>query len=255
MTANFDHRNKMAPSIALVSLAAMVVTTPPPPPPTSSSSSLISPASSRTTLSKYSASIPFLRRPPHLTGKYAGDVGFDPFNFASTPERLVYHRAAEIKHARLAMLAAAGWPLSELYDTRITDWMNDALVGWELSPGLLNDGSDRVPSALNGGLDGVSPYFWGFCLGIAAAIDVRGINDSRSRDGVDDDAYQPGDYGFDPLGLYPSDEDGRRRMELAEIKHGRLGMIAITGYALQEYATGSGVIDETPAFFRPFFHL
>ena len=186
-------------------------------------------------------------------------MGFDPLNFASTPERLSYHREAEIKHARLAMLAAAGWPLSEVYDARITDWLNGAFVGWNLVPGLLSDGSDRVPSALNGGLDGVSPYFWGFCLGIAAAIDVRGINDSRSRDdgGVDDDddAYLPGDYGFDPLGLYPSDADGRRRMELAEIKHGRLGMIAITGYALQEYATGSGVIDETPAFFRPLFHF
>ncbi len=241
----------MAPSTSIAFLTAMVVTTPPPPPPTSPSPST-TPASSRTSLSKYSTSIPFLRRPPHLTGKYAGDVGFDPLNFASTPERLLYHREAEIKHARLAMLAAAGWPLSELYDSRITDWMNEAFVGWNLSPGLLDDGSDRVPSALNGGLDGVSPYFWGFCLGIAAAVDVRGINVSRFRDV---DSYLPGDYGFDPLGLYPSDEDGRRRMELAEIKHGRLGMIAITGYALQEYATGSGVIDETPAFFRPLFQL
>ena len=44
-------------------------------------------------------------------------------------------------------------------------------------------------------------------------------------------------------------------MELAEIKHGRLGMIAITAFAFQEYVSGLGVIDETPVFFRPLFQL
>ena len=89
--------------------------------------------------------------------------------------------------------------------------------------------------------------------GILQGITVNAIPGADRPKNLD--GTMVGDIGFDPLGLYPSDEDGRRRMELAEIKHGRLGMIAITGYALQEYATGSGVIDETPAFFRPFFHL
>lgn len=244
----------MAPSTGLTSLAAMVVATPPPPPPSSGTASARQPPS----LSRYSLSIPFLRRPPCLTGRYAGDVGFDPLNLSSTPEALAYNREAEVKHARLAMLAAAGWPLNELLDSRITNWINDAVVGWDLSPGLLSDGSDRVPSLLNGGMGDVSPYFWGSCLGIAAAVDVRGIVGARAEGGDDDDDVggrrPPGDYGFDPLGLYPSDEDGRRRMELAEIKHGRLGMIAIAGYAMQEYVTGLGVVDETPAFFRPLFH-
>lgn len=231
-----------------LTLAAMVATPPPPIPPPSSKTPATTPP-----LSKYSQSIPFLRRPPHLTGKYAGDVGFDPLNLASTPEKLSYNREAEVKHARLAMLAAAGWPLSEVYDSRITEWINDS-EGWNLSPGLLSDGTDRVPSVLNGGMGDVSPYFWGFCLGVTAAIDIRGINNARYREDGEGDSYLPGDYGFDPLGLYPNDEDGRRRMELAEIKHGRLGMIAITGYAIQEYVTGLGVVDETPAFFNPLFH-
>jgi hypothetical protein len=32
-------------------------------------------------------------------------------------------------------------------------------------------------------------------------------------------------------------------------------MIAITGYAIQEFVTGLGVVDETPAFFNPLFHF
>lgn len=57
-------------------------------------------------LPKYSQSIPFLRRPPLLTGEFAGDVGFDPLNLAKNREQLVYMREAEVKHARLAMLVS-----------------------------------------------------------------------------------------------------------------------------------------------------
>lgn len=55
-----------------------------------------------------SKSLPFQRRPHMLDGTLAGDVGFDPFGFAGTEENLLAYREAEIKHARLAMLAAAG---------------------------------------------------------------------------------------------------------------------------------------------------
>ena len=58
------------------------------------------------TLAKYSTSIPFLRRPRFLTGRFAGDVGFDPLGFASSMEQLVYYREAEVKHSRIAMLVS-----------------------------------------------------------------------------------------------------------------------------------------------------
>ena len=57
---------------------------------------------------------PMLLSPESLDGTYAGDVGFDPLGFSGNG-RIVKMREAEIKHARLAMLAAAGWPLSELW--------------------------------------------------------------------------------------------------------------------------------------------
>ena len=88
-------------------------------------------------------------------------------------------------------------------------------------------------------------------------------------------SYVPGDLGFDPLGLYgwygsnigvmdqmraETDpayavrlaESARKEMETAEIKNGRLAMLAITGYAFQEAAYGTPVVDQTPIFFTFF---
>jgi hypothetical protein len=45
-------------------------------------------------------------------GTLAGDNGFDPLRLARNKEQLFLFREAEYKHARLAMLAAIGWPSS-----------------------------------------------------------------------------------------------------------------------------------------------
>ncbi len=57
------------------------------------------------------------------------------------------YREAEIKHTRLVMLAAVGWPLSELFDKKIA-----AALGMD----PLLDGADCASSLLNGGLSKVS---------------------------------------------------------------------------------------------------
>jgi hypothetical protein len=191
-------------------------------------------------LPKMSDSLPFMARPALLTKQYAGDVGFDPLGFADSEENLRNYREAEIKHARLAMLAAAGWPLSELFDKQLAN-------AFGLEPVL--QANDRAPSVLNGGLGKISPAYWVSCIILAAAIDLYGW--SKSENG--DSSYMPGDLGFDPLGLYPKDEDGRQRMQLAEIKNGRLAMIAITAFAFQELVSNQAVVNETPQFFKPLF--
>merc|ERR1712222_304958 len=181
-----------------------------------------------------SQSLPFMDRPTALDGTLAGDVGFDPLGFAKTKDDVIRYREAEIKHGRLAMLAAAGWPLSEVFDKKIATALS-------LTPVL--DASNRVPSLLNGGLGKISPAYWVGCLGVAAIIDVLGQLRMKS------DGYMPGDFGL-RLG-YPSDEAGQKRMQLAEIKNGRLAMVAILGFAVQEFVSKQGVIDETPFFFFP----
>lgn len=184
-----------------------------------------------------SQSLPFMERPAALDGTLAGDVGFDPLGFAKNKDDLIKYREAEIKHARLAMLAAAGWPLSELFDTKLAGWLG-------MSP--LLQSADRAPSILNGGLGQISPVYWVVCLAAAAAIDLYGIFGASKKPG-----YGPGNLGFDPLGVFPKDKDGQDWFQLAELKNGRLAMIAITAFAVQELVTQSGVVDATPLFFKP----
>lgn len=185
-----------------------------------------------------SQSMPYMARPLALTGELAGDVGFDPLGFAQTEEELMNYRECEIKHSRLAMLAAAGWPISELFDKQIAAAVN--------MPALV-DASDRAPSTLNGGLGQVSPVYWIGVLAVAGAIEFYGISKLRSND----PEYFPGNLGFDPLGVYPKGAAEQKNMQLAEIKHGRLAMIAIFAFAVQEFVTKAGVVDETPFFFFP----
>lgn len=50
----------------------------------------------------------------------------------------------------------------------------------------------------------------------------------------------PGDYGFDPLGLYPKDAAGQKEMQIKELKNGRLAMVAIGGMVAGAAVTGKG---------------
>ena len=84
------------------------------------------------------------------------------------------------------------------------------------------------------------------CLALAGAVDAFGI--MRSKGG---EYATPGDLGFDPIGAYPKSEDGRKWMETAEIKNGRLAMVAIFAFAIQEAVSQVGVVNETPLFFFP----
>merc|ERR1712094_89225 len=68
-----------------------------------------------------------------------GDYGFDPAGFCTTNAELKNQMEAEVRHCRLAMLCAAGWPMAEL-------WGQDWFDGYFLADG------GRAPSILNGGL-------------------------------------------------------------------------------------------------------
>ena len=207
-------------------------------------------ASREVGIGEMSIALPFAPRPEMLDGTLAGDVGFDPCGFATSRAELYNQREAEVKHGRLAMLAVAGWPLAELWDGPIA-----RAVGLP-SPVEANGG--LAPSVLNGGLGKVSLAYWAVVVGFTAAVDLYGQSLRAKATAKDPQwmltgSYLPGDFGFDPLELYPKDQNGRKRMQLAEIKHGRLAMLAITAFALQEYISKVPVVKETPVFFKPLF--
>jgi len=202
--------------------------------------------------------------PQHLTGVLAGDAGFDPLLFTAlankpvqdlltggfpnmnqrkiilanqTPEQQLasveWMRDAEIKHARLAMLAAVGWPLAEL----INPWL-DATGG-------------RAPSVLNGGLgDGVVPFFLVLSFMGAAVLENKSEERVAQQKMLYGTSTGAGDFGFDPLG-FSKEEGATRRKELraSEIFNGRLAMLAITGFAMQESLWAKPVVEQTPFFF------
>lgn len=58
---------------------------------------------------------------PLIMSQMAGNKGFDPLGFASTEDLLLQYREAELKHARLAMLASVGWVMSELLHTPLAE--------------------------------------------------------------------------------------------------------------------------------------
>ena len=153
------------------------------------------------------------------------------------PNYRLFLSRKQIKHARLAMLAAAGWPLSELWDRSLADSMGmQALI----------DSNNRAPSVLNGGLGKVSPLYWALILVLASAIDIYGLKIVNDKD------YTPGDLGFDPLRMHgKKNPKWRAWMETAEIKNGRLAMLGITGFAFQEAFTSNSVVDQNPVFFEP----
>ena len=188
-----------------------------------------------------SIALPFAPRPKLLDGTLPGDVGFDPLGFAGNDmQSLKYMREAEIKHGRLAMLAVVGWPLAELFDKKLAALIN--------LPDLLTK-TGESPSLLNGGLEKISPFYWVMVVAIAGVfeIDSYSTQEEKAKD------YILGDCGFDPLGLFPKAKEEQLAMQTKELKHGRIAMMAILGFAVQEALYNSPVTAETPFFFQPIF--
>lgn len=152
----------------------------------------------------------------------------------------MYMREAEIKHCRLAMLAVVGWPLAELFDKSIAD-----MTGM---PSALTS-SGASPSLLNGGLERIDIEYWVAVVALAGFVELENQKTKEEKG----KAYTPGDCGFDPLGVFPKDKNGQFEMQTKELKHGRLAMMAILGFVVQEALYRIPVTQETPFFFKPIF--
>lgn len=184
-----------------------------------------------------SQSLPFLKQPMHLDGSLPGDRGFDPFNLAAAngdASTLNWYREAELKHGRIAMLATVGWAVSELSHNSIASTFG--------LPSIL-DSSDKVPSVLNGGLDRINPFFWMEVICVAAVLEFISIKNDFVANGT------PGAFNFDPLGIAGNTAFEKFDKKEAELFNGRLAMLAITGFAIQEFTIHDAIIHQLPSFF------
>ena len=125
-------------------------------------------------------------------------------------------REAEIKHSRLAMLATAGWLAVDF--------------------GALAPGAPSGYSSLTAHDMAVDKGAMYLLLILASAFEtIALIATMQMLKGETD--RKPGQFGFDPLGLGKGD---MAKLQLNEIKNGRLAMIAFSGIATQAAMTGHG---------------
>jgi len=162
-----------------------------------------------------------------------GNSGLALPDFAQ-PEIITPLRHAELKHARLAMLAAIALPAQELIHPRICSLLScrDMLSnGPTLSNGLYQP---EIAPAL------------AFALVVMAAVECQDIM-IRSSQGLGFNEWSEdsvaGDLGFDPLRI-ARDLPATEKFELqeAEMLNGRVAMLALAAFIAWEASTGSPVI-------------
>lgn len=170
-----------------------------------------------------------------LPGSLAPVGFFDPLGFAAKADEstLKRYREAELTHGRVAMLATVGFLVGEAVEGA-TYLFNGEVTG----PAITH-------------LAQVNPVFWIFLgAGIAKAETKRAeigwvepSNVPFDKPGLLRDTYVPGDLGFDPLGLKPTDATEFALMQTKELQNGRLAMLAAAGFLAQELVDGKGIVE------------
>ncbi|OIW19109.1 hypothetical protein TanjilG_08909 [Lupinus angustifolius] len=218
------------------------------------------------------------KAPEWLDGTLVGDYGFDPFGFAKPAEYLQFEldsldqnlaknvagdiigtrteladvkptpfqpytevfglqrfRECELIHGRWAMLATLG-ALSVEWLTGVT-WLDAGKVE-------LVDGSSYLGQPLPFSITS---------LILIEAVAIGYIEFQRNAELDPEKRLYPGGRFFDPLGL-AANPDKKVNLQLAEIKHARLAMLAFLGLAVQAAATGKGPLDNWATHLSDPFH-
>jgi len=219
--------------------------------------------------------LPNTTRPAWLDGSLPGDRGFDPLGLAKPVEYLQFDldqldqnnaqnkaggvigsfrpavdevttqslqpysevfglqrfRECELIHGRWAMLATLGIIVAE----------SSTGVSWVDAGKIELDGARYLDFELP---FSISQLCW------IEAIAVGGAELYRNSELDADKRIYPGGV-FDPLGLAtPGKADNNRvnRLREAEIKHGRLAMVAFFGFGIQALTTGEGALGSLAKF-------
>ncbi|XP_051131887.1 chlorophyll a-b binding protein CP29.1, chloroplastic [Andrographis paniculata] len=153
-----------------------------------------------------------------------GDVKSTPFQPYSEVFGLQRFRECELIHGRWAMLATLG--------AITVEWLTG--VTWQDAGKVeLIEGSSYLGQKL--------PFSMTTLIWIEVLV-IGYIEFQRNAELDPERRLYPGGPYFDPLGL-AADPDNKARLQLAEIKHARLAMVAFLGFAVQAAATGKGPLN------------
>lgn len=148
------------------------------------------------------------------------------------------YREAEIRHGRLAMLAAILWPLQEITDR------------------LFIPESFGHTTFVYGGT--TLPFISLFMMLTMLLLGYLDIYAASIKDSESGDAFLPGECFWDPLSMLDGAPDAmKRKMQERELNNGRMAMIAVLSYILQEAIFHEPVINLpwNQILFEPAFEI
>jgi len=162
----------------------------------------------------------------------SGPLGFfDPLGFSNDKslDEVKRFREAEIMHGRVAMMATLGYLIGESTPT-IT-------YGMDVHHTIANNQIPEVPGTV------MFPFFLAINFTEALRANIGWVEPGLGPLFTLREKYYPGDIGFDPLGLKPSDPEEFATMQTKELNNGRLAMIAAAGMCVQEQINGKGILE------------
>jgi hypothetical protein len=160
-----------------------------------------------------------------LPGSSAPMGEYDPAGFMDSMGlgEIKRFRESEVTHGRVGMLAVVGY-----------------LVGEKFHP-LFNGAVTGPANSHLAQVQEVAPFFFVFLFGLIMTAELNrastGWKSPTEETFALRETYYPGDIGFDPLGLKPTDPEDFADMQTKELNNGRLAMLAAIGMIGQELVT------------------
>jgi light-harvesting complex II chlorophyll a/b binding protein 4 len=218
--------------------------------------------------------LPNAERPAWLDGSMPGDRGFDPLGLSAPKEYLQVdldqldqnvgvNKAGQIvgKYSGVKQSNDSLAPYDDVFGLdrfRETELIHGRWAMLAALGVLVGEASTGVSWADAGKVELDGAQYLGFRLPFTItqlvwieAILVGGAEIYRNRERNPERRLYPGGV-FDPLGLASGDDEKAFRLKTAEIKHGRLAMVAFLGFGVQALATGKGALGSLASFANTF---
>jgi len=166
-----------------------------------------------------------------------GRAVWDPLEVAQWRD-LDEMRACELANGRVAMMASVGWVWPQVFGLWSVNQGGTLISGLPVKTTDPIDAIQQVPTAA-----------WVQIIGFCGVLEAARWNWEQQRQGKETPLPITQGWGgrkgdpnrpfYDPFDIYPKDKAGQDEMQLAELKHGRLAMIAFASLFSNHFIPGS----------------